>query len=439
MMADALTALALIWATQQALILYASGLAFSLQSVLVFATVLTSAYPPVLCAALAARAVANIAPWPHGWESHYWCATTDLTLLFAVGAHLTKQRSFSLPAAARAAAVADGSRVVRYQVAFYYLSAALFKLNTSFLDHRYSCASPYAAQLLAAYVPAAFATPAELAPFVRLAPSLVLIGELVLGAALILAAAGRGGQFAAPLGVSLALALHFGIAMTPPPNNIGAFSVIMACRLAFYVPPQSLAQAVRVPTNIAESVGAAATLAVAAVATSVARAATADGGSGSSASSGAAGQMSIMFFAGIDWSVPTFVLMAAVVLRGSAIACCSQPALAKATVRSKFFVKTVGSLMVSIAFFHSFIGPPTGLQDLGASNMYSNLRTLGGSNHLLLPMNLLRMSGSVVRIENCTSPTLNSLYPGEQKTWPCFLWLDTATKGCVLIGVKCYR
>eukprot|EP01052_Picozoa_sp_SAG31_P069873 SAG31_NODE_28708_length_406_cov_0.785016_1_plen_25_part_01 len=25
--------------------------------------------------------------------------------------------------------------------------------------------------------------------------------------------------------------------------------------------------------------------------------------------------------------------------------------------------------MVSIAFVHSFIGPPTGLQDLGASNM----------------------------------------------------------------------
>ena len=61
----------------------------------------------------------------------------------------------------------------------------------------------------------------------------MLVGELVLSTALLLAAGGRGGARAAPLGVSLALLLHLGIALTPPPNNIGAFSVIMACRAAW--------------------------------------------------------------------------------------------------------------------------------------------------------------------------------------------------------------
>ena len=239
-MRDGLAALALIWSAQQALILYASDLVCSVQAALIAATILTSAWPPVLCCALATRVHANISPWPHGWESHYWCATTDLTLLLVLVAHMANQGA-SLPGTARSAALADGSRIIRYQVGFYYLSAAFFKINTSFLDHRYSCASPYLAQLLAAYVP--HATPADLAPFVKLAPGMVLTGELVLSIALLLAAANRGGIVAMPLGVGLALLLHFGIALTPPPNNIGAFSVIMACRLAFFVPPSALARA----------------------------------------------------------------------------------------------------------------------------------------------------------------------------------------------------
>ena len=67
-----------------------------------------------------------------------------------------------------------------------------FWLNTSFLDHRYSCASPYVAQLLAAYFPADLVSAVELAPAVAFAPTMVAIGELVLSVALLAAAAGRG-------------------------------------------------------------------------------------------------------------------------------------------------------------------------------------------------------------------------------------------------------
>ena len=55
----------------------------------------------------------------------------------------------------RSSALQDASRVARWQLAFFYASAAVFKLNSSFLDHRYSCASIYFAQLLDAYIPPA--------------------------------------------------------------------------------------------------------------------------------------------------------------------------------------------------------------------------------------------------------------------------------------------
>ena len=45
--------------------------------------------------------------------------------------------------------------------------------------------------------------------------------------------------------------------------------------------------------------------------------------------------------------------------------------------------------------------------------MYGNLRMLGGSNHLLVPTNVLRVSGEIVRVESSTSSVINALYPGE--------------------------
>ncbi|KAJ1639385.1 hypothetical protein T492DRAFT_856910 [Pavlovales sp. CCMP2436] len=48
------------------------------------------------------------------------------------------------------------------------------------------------------------------------------------------------GLAATRVGVSLALVLHLGIALTPPPNNVGAFSVLMATRLFLFAPERLL-------------------------------------------------------------------------------------------------------------------------------------------------------------------------------------------------------
>lgn len=234
-MTDALAAVSWLWCLQQALILFYTNLASAfdqLQALLVAATVLSSAWPPALCAALSVRIYANIVCWPNAWESHFWCAQTDAALLAALLLQMASTSSGSLSGEQRACALRDASRVARWQLGFFYASAAVFKLNTSFLDHRYSCASPYLAQLLVAYLPVS-SFPASrdgelLAPLVSIAPAMVVVGELVLSAALLAAAAGRGGRLGVCLGVGLALLLHLGIALTPPPNNIGAFSVLLS-------------------------------------------------------------------------------------------------------------------------------------------------------------------------------------------------------------------
>jgi len=201
-------------------------------------------------------------------------------------------------------------------------------------------------------------------------------------------------------GVCLALLLHFGIALTPPPNNVGAFSVLMACRLAAFAPPEALARAASLPRSASEAVSAASLTSLAAAAAAAAAAATSprrggrlkhelreasrgsceqatsSGGDGSGAAAGEVGQMSIMFAAGVDWSVPTFVLLAGVVLRGVAggvaSAAAAPPSAAAASAgsgasgyASQGFGRRAAPALLSVAFAHAFAGPILGTQNLG--------------------------------------------------------------------------
>ena len=79
--------------------------------------------------------------------------------------------------------------------------------------------------------------------------------------------------------------------------------------------------------------------------------------------------------------------------------------------------------LVTLAAYYSFGGIILGTQDLGACNMYSNLRMYGRTNHLLFPTAALGTIWSpaaealtLVRVESCTSKHINSLYPGELTT-----------------------
>ena len=64
---ESLSAFTVLWCAQQALLLFYTQLASpfeKVQALLVAAATLSSAWPPALCAALAARIYANVACWP---------------------------------------------------------------------------------------------------------------------------------------------------------------------------------------------------------------------------------------------------------------------------------------------------------------------------------------------------------------------------------------
>jgi hypothetical protein len=412
------------WAAQQALVLAFGGFASrwdQLQAALVFAAALSGHVVPTAFA-FGIRVVDLLSYFPFAWESYYWCAQMDGALLLAllIEFGIASKREPAEPSGARAdRALLECSATVRLQLVVFYASAAFWKINSSFLNSAYSCAPIFPAQLLAAYLPAGTLDDALVARMLASSPMLVIGGEAALAAALLLAAAcgggdagGRLGAAGARVGVALALLLHFGIALTPPPNNVGAFSVIMAARLPAFC-PRAFARACRLPRAAAEwalsgvAVALVAALtrqvaavsaaggeyaAMAAVAAAAAAAPSTPTAGGSAAAGGAVvGQLGIMFLNGVDWSVPLYALLGIALLGALARADGAAPAVGS---RSRLHACARASLVVQAAA-HGFALPAIGVQDIGGSNMYGNLRMQGGSNHLLAPTAALQLAAAL--------------------------------------------
>jgi len=71
-------------------------------------------------------------------------------------------------------------------------------------------------------------------------------------------------------------------------------------------------------------------------------------------------------------------------------------------------------LAVLWAFWYSFGMIVTGLMEEASPNMFANLQTHGGSNHLLVPTGiLLRREGPEIRVEATTSAWLTTTYPAD--------------------------
>ena len=120
---------------------------------------------PLWAAAAAVRVLSTVSKMPNCWDSTYWQLMTDAALLWCLA---TSQPFARLQA------------TVRAQMAVFYAASAFWKLNTSFLDPKTSCASVFAAQHAALYAPAA-------APWaVAVAPAATLAVEALVAAALAL-------------------------------------------------------------------------------------------------------------------------------------------------------------------------------------------------------------------------------------------------------------
>ena len=143
----------------------------------------------------------------------------------------------------RASLFAAASSLIQEQMGLLYVAAGFWKLNSSFLSPRHSCAPVFLLQLFADILtPRGLELPAVLASALgQMAPLMVLVGELSLGVLLLLPS-----RTLNRLGVALALLFHTAVAVCPPPNNVAIFSMLCASRLVLALPcvpiarPQSL-------------------------------------------------------------------------------------------------------------------------------------------------------------------------------------------------------
>jgi hypothetical protein len=222
---DALSTAVRMWCLHELMkLLHVSATLWTIISAVIVATAALRPAHTVTIAALTVRLVDTVMLIPMCWDSFYWCLQTDaalLTLLLMEGARQTDAR--------RAALATWWADLVRQQLSIFYVAAGFWKCNTSFLDPRTSCA-PIFVLTLAKFL--GVPPPGSLAPLVaRAAPAAVVTGEMAIGV-LLLSSRPR----LARLGVGLALCLHLGILLTPPPNNATPFSVACVVRLLITQP-----------------------------------------------------------------------------------------------------------------------------------------------------------------------------------------------------------
>ncbi|EOD26211.1 Hypothetical protein EMIHUDRAFT_115140 [Emiliania huxleyi CCMP1516] len=356
---------------------------------------------------------------PYVWDCDYWLLLTDLSLLVLFLAHrrsASKSLRLEPSAGERASLFAAASSLIQEQMGLLYVAAGFWKLNSSFLSPRHSCAPVFLLQLFADILtPRGLELPAVLASALgQMAPLMVLVGELSLGVLLLLPS-----RTLNRLGVALALLFHTAVAVCPPPNNVAIFSMLCASRLVLALPCGFDAAATelkalvggagarRSPPLVARLYYAAAAVAVAIAA------ALADH------------REALAFF---DWGLPLFVALGAFVCRAVFLdgeGATSMPTAAETLPlwRLRFGIR-------SLTLFYAFGAIVLGVHDQGQPHMYANLRLHGGSNHYLMPTGLLQtlfegadprsplgdFSGGVVRIEQTTSPSLNAAYPAEYTT-----------------------
>mmetsp|Transcript_36806 Transcript_36806/g.60927 ORF Transcript_36806/g.60927 Transcript_36806/m.60927 type:complete len:573 (+) Transcript_36806:54-1772(+) len=404
------------WVLQQCLMLYAAGISLPINAVQVLLLGALGAFPstPLACVSLCVRLSATLHKMPFVWDSYYWCLQTDLVLLLALLPALARRCSANT-------ALFTASRTIRVQLALFYLGAGFWKINTSFIHPRYSCAPIFFLQLLASYTPLWLEPPAATLQLVaHAAPGMTIAGELAIGVLLLSSGA------MARLGVCIALLLHFGIALTPPPNDAVSFSVASVTRLLLTIPTGTSF----VHTELVALVMPSATPRSTSTSSSPHRLRGTLPAAAAVVCGSVAARMVLervrshprMSNASLNPSVAYFGALVVLTVR-AVIADGGPQRRERIAERGSFYNAYVHLGFISLAFAYSFVFIILGVQDLGAPNMYSNLRMHAGSNHFFMSTSFLQhrlaattgsaFSGGVVRIESTDSLWFRQLYPAE--------------------------
>ena len=320
--------------------------------------------PAVVIPALLCRFMSRLAKLPLMHDSQYWVCQMDLALIFAYGAVVCRRRPAApeigrparswarrwmwallarLRPAEEAEVVARAQPIIRWQLFWFYLAAGVWKLNRGFLHPQYSCAPVFSLTLLDHLPPSWDAAIEPWAPLIAAASPAAVLG-LELGVAVCLLLDPR------RLGVLMVLLLHLGIAIVPPPNNIGCFGVQTCARLYLLMPRRSLAA-------WHEAIGRYSAQSALAANTMVA---------GAAAVLCALTHMQHEAGARLDLSVPLLVAMAVLYCRGLALHSTADDCYAGMRPRVHFPTLGVGGRAFAwLAFVYSFCLPMLGSDMVG--------------------------------------------------------------------------
>ena len=369
----------------------------------------------LMAATLVLRNCARVMSMPFVWDSEYWLMLTDVSLLI----------SMFWPGAASGGHLLHVEKFFRCQLALCYAAAALFKVNSSFLDPRTSCAPIFGLSLLELIPPLPSwleGSPALVRTFASAMPLSVVAAEALI-AALLAAPAERHVRF----GVQLALLFHLAIAITPPPNGVPTFSCVAASRLILCIGSDG--------KPVAKALGdlsdrgtallrAHPSLCVTVVVTAMAVAPT-------------MGRLR----PSVDPAIGLFVLLASLNLLALR---CSPVVGGDGTpdYASHRGVRRATRLLGGVCAVYAFVLPILGIQEIGSCTMFANVRLVQGlsNNALGIPTGILQawladspaswtFGGGVVRVEWTNSEFLNALYPGEITSL-----LDPHTRALLRIG-----
>ena len=400
---------------------------------------------------------ATLAGAPFIWDHELWDGLTELIVMASMAAHLFE--SFYAAESAEGSAngapstnriVARCAPAVRAAMVIFYSAAAFWKFNSSFFDPVASCAPVFVMQLVAQYVPANV-VPLGLTDFVVwTAPHLAAVVEVLIP---LLLSQSSARPLLRPLGLALGLTFHFLIALTPPPNNAGGFSVGAVVRYFFFM-PAATSVAMELLTPSLSSV----TASISSIDRSsfdVKRLALI--GAVAMAVTTAAGQGSVT----LQGSLPIFMVVGIVYLRAlyltlsfalrptprpkpavttasapkitaDAGAAKATPAATAAADKKRRVDKRIGvcnALLLVLTAVYAYALPILGLQDIAACGMFASMHfptaVYTGSNHFLVPTGLLQahyehaspidnvFAGGVVQVMHTTSEWIRDMYPAE--------------------------
>ena len=161
------------------------------------------------------RILALVMSMPYIHDSQHWSLQSDITTFgsILISGNVLRRKGYAEESSVESNVVLlQAIPVVRFQFILMYTAAALFKLNTAFLDARYSCSTIYLMQLLERNVPQSIILQYPALPTIvyMTAPSLVLVVELAVPILLCLFPR---------LGMIFTALFHWIIAITPPPNG----------------------------------------------------------------------------------------------------------------------------------------------------------------------------------------------------------------------------